>query len=303
MSTYSIKDLEQLSGIKAHTLRVWEQRYSFIKPKRTGTNIRFYDDNDLRLVLNISLLKDSGHKISKISRMCSEEMQKEIVKLTEERLTFPEKIRSLTLAMIDCDEERIEKIMTSNIRKYGLELTMTSLIFPFMTRLGIMWQTGSVFSSQEHFISNLVSRKLQVAIDITRQQAKENGKKFILFLPEGELHELSLLYSYYLLKVRGQRIIYLGQNTPLRDIRVIADPLEPDFILTVFTSYPQPCQLQAHIDSLSKEFQNCTILITGRQVLGHDLYFPGNVKLLHDFQDLVDLCAPVEILENQVMQN
>ncbi len=293
MSTYSIKDLEQLTGIKAHTLRIWEQRYNFIKPKRTDTNIRFYCDADLRLILNISLLKDSGHKISKISKMCFEDIQNEIVKITEERLTFPELIRSMTLAMINCDEERIGKIMTSNIRKYGLETTMANLIFPFLIKLGIMWQTGSIYSSHEHFISNLISRKLQVAIDNIKTTAGENARKFILFLPEGELHELSLLYSCYLLKSRNQNIIYLGQNTPHQDLRAIVDPQQPDYLLTVFTSYPQPCQVQAYIDSLSEEFDKCKILISGRQVIGQDIRIPANVRVLDNFRDLTDLSIPV----------
>jgi MerR family transcriptional regulator, light-induced transcriptional regulator len=289
VSTYSIKDLEQLSGIKAHTLRIWEQRYNFIKPKRTGTNIRFYDDNDLKLVLNISLLKDNGHKISKISRMCSEEMQHEVIKLTEERLTTPEQMHALTIAMIECDEHRFEKIMSMNVKLYGLERTMIDLIYPFLNKVGIMWQTGSVYPFHEHFITNLVRQKLIVAIDDIPSPVDGYKKKFLLYLPEGELHELSLLFSHYLLKARQCKVIYLGPNLPVNDIQSIYQKQEPDYVLTVITAYPQAQQIQAYLNQISVEFTKTWILVTGRQVIDQHIQLPVNMSVLKNYKDLIDL--------------
>ncbi len=290
MSTYSIKDLEQLSGIKAHTLRIWEQRYNFIKPKRTDTNIRFYDDNDLKLVLNISLLKDNGHKISKISKMCFEEMQQEVVKLTEEKLSFPEQIHALTLAMIDYDEDQFDKIMSANVIQYGFENTMITLIYPFLNKIGIMWQTGSVCPSQEHFISNLVIQKLHTAIDGCETRPEKFNKSYLLFLPEGEHHEISLLFAWYLLKVRNYRVIYIGEHINPKYIRKVYKCQQPDYIFTVLTSCQEATNTQAFIEELSAEFENSKILITGRQVIDHHFDLPRNIRIIYKFRDLSDFC-------------
>jgi DNA-binding transcriptional MerR regulator len=289
VSKYSIKELEQLSGIKAHTLRIWEQRYNFIKPKRTETNIRFYNDNDLKLILNVSLLKENGHKISKISRMCSEEMQSEVVKLTQERLTFPEQMHAMTLAMIDCDEKGFQKIMETNVAIHGMENFMLHLVFPFLHKVGIMWQTGSVSPSHEHFISGLIHRKLEAAIDHLPCPDSYH-KRFLLFLPEGELHDLSLLFSSYLLKKRHHEVIYLGPNLPLYDLASIYESHHPDYFLTILTSHPPACQVSQYIRSISELFPESTILIAGRQVACLDIDLPSNFQLLLKIEDLLEIC-------------
>lgn len=156
MRTYSIKDLEQLSGIKAHTLRIWEQRYNLLSPKRTETNIRYYDDEDLKLILNVALLNDNGFKISKIVSMDRPEMRDEVMHLTERSLTHDDQIHALTISMIEMDEERFDKILSINILKLGFEQTMMNIIYPFMSKIGVLWQTGAINPAQEHFISNLV---------------------------------------------------------------------------------------------------------------------------------------------------
>lgn len=138
MSTYSIKDLEQLSGIKAHTLRIWEQRYDILKPDRSDTNIRSYDDNDLKLVLNISLLKDHGYKISEISKMSPEELSKEVLLISDKQLNYPDQIHALTISMLDLDEERFEKIVSTNTLQFGFENMMINIIYPFLSRIGTL---------------------------------------------------------------------------------------------------------------------------------------------------------------------
>jgi DNA-binding transcriptional MerR regulator len=288
VSTYSIKDLEQLSGIKAHTLRIWEQRYDFIKPKRTNTNIRYYDDNDLKLILNVSLLKDNGYRISNISRMPYEQMQKEVIKLTEKRLSYPEQIHALTLAMIDHDEERFEKVMSTIILQLGFEDTMIKVIYPFLVKTGLLWQAGSISPSQEHFISGLIRQKIIVAIDGLYVPAAEYDKKYLLFLPENELHELSLLFSAYLIKSRKNKVIYIGQNTPFEDLINVYNSMKPDYLLSVMTTHPLIAEVQAYVDKLSETFHNNKILITGRQVVGQDLHVRSNVVILNKLEDLRD---------------
>ncbi|RPA67070.1 MerR family transcriptional regulator [Cyclobacteriaceae bacterium YHN15] len=292
MSTYSIKDLEQLSGIKAHTLRIWEQRYDLLSPKRTDTNIRYYDDGDLKLILNVALLNDNGFKISKIAVMSDAEMREEVVKLTEKSLTHDDQIHALTICMIEMDEERFDKVLTTNIIKIGFEQTMMNIIYPFMSKIGVLWQTGSINPAQEHFISNLVRQKLIVAID--GQIYKGGGKKFLLYLPEGELHEVSILFAAYLIKARGHKVIYLGQNTPKEDLLAVYKLHNPEFILTVITTSPSAEFVQEYIDALSERFSKAQILLSGYQIVGQDLKFPKNVKTMNYIRQIKEYLDEIE---------
>ncbi|WP_026952597.1 MerR family transcriptional regulator [Algoriphagus mannitolivorans] len=291
MSTYSIKDLEQLSGIKAHTLRIWEQRYDLLSPKRTDTNIRYYDDQDLKLILNVSLLNDNGYKISKIASMSMEEIRGEVLKLSEKSLTHDDQIHTLTICMIELDEERFEKILTTNIIKLGFEQTMLNIIYPFMTKIGVLWQTGAINPAQEHFISNLVRQKLIVAID--GQVGNYTGKKFLLFLPQGELHEISILFANYLIKSRGHKVIYLGQSTPQADLESVYNIHRPEFLLTVITNSPSSENVPEYINSLSAKFPESQILVSGHQVIGQDFTFPSNVRQMMYIRDIKDFLEEI----------
>ncbi len=293
MSTYSIKDLEQLSGIKAHTLRIWEQRYNLLCPKRTDTNIRFYDDDDLKLILNVALLNDNGFKISKIASMDRSDMREEVMKLTDRSLTHDDQIHALTICMIEMDEERFEKILSTNILKLGFEQTMLNIIYPFMSKIGVLWQTGAINPAQEHFISNLVRQKLIVAID--GQVPSSGGKKFLLFLPEGELHEISILFASYLIKNKGHKVVYLGQSTPNEDLSQVYEIHKPEYLLTVITTSPSAEYAQEYLNGLSERFSNAEILVTGYQVIGQDLTFPANVRQLNYIRDIKEFLEELEV--------
>ncbi|EAZ81727.2 MerR family transcriptional regulator [Algoriphagus machipongonensis] len=292
MSRYLIKDLENLSGIKAHTLRIWEQRYNLLCPKRTDTNIRYYDEADLKLILNVALLNEKGHKISKIASMTPECISEEVIKLTDRSLMHDDQIHSLTICMIEMDEEKFEKILTTNIIKLGFEQTMLHVIYPFLTKIGVLWQTGAINPAQEHFISNLVRQKLIVAID--GQVPSSDGKKFMLFLPEGELHEISLLFATYLIKSKGHKVIYLGQSTPKKDLDAVYELHAPEFLLTVVTSVPVGDQANNYVEKLARKFNEATLLVSGIQILDKEYTFSPNVHLLHNINDLK---AQLESLE------
>lgn len=292
MGKFSIKDLEQLTGIKAHTLRIWEQRYNFIKPQRTETNIRHYCDEDLKLILNISLLKDRGYKISKLADMSPDDLMAEVAQVTEKVLEFPDQISALTLAMIDIDEDRFERIMSNNILRHGFEKTMVNIIYPFLNRVGILWQTGSINPAQEHFITNLIRQKIIVAIDGFTGKRKDDARKFLLFLPEGELHEISLLFAWYLAKSAGHKVVYLGQSLPFVDLLEVYKTHEPEFIFTILTYVPEE-STQAYMDKLSGTFPNCNILITGYQVVGNEFRSNANVRILQNFNEFINLLKTV----------
>jgi DNA-binding transcriptional MerR regulator len=297
VSTYSIKDLEQLSGIKAHTLRIWEQRYNLLSPKRTDTNIRFYDDDDLKLILNVALLNDNGVKISKIASMDRIEMRDEVMRLTERSLTHDDQIHALTISMIEMDEERFDKILSSNIIKLGFEQTMMNIIYPFMSKIGVLWQTGAINPAQEHFISNLVRQKLIAAID--GQVHTNTGKKFLLFLPEGELHEVSILFASFLIKNKGHKVVYLGQNTPIEDLNQVYSIHNPDFLLTVITTSPSSEIAEEYINNLADRFSKAKLLVTGYQVIGQDFRFPANVRQFNYIRDIKDFLDEFKVVTQE----
>lgn len=295
MSSYSIKDLEHLSGIKAHTLRIWEQRYNFIEPKRTDTNIRYYSDDDLKLVLNISTLKENGYKISKIAKMNEEELNQEVLKIAETNLRFPDQINSLTLSMIDMDEDRFESILNNNILKYGFERTMLNIIYPFLAKIGMLWQTGSILPAQEHFISNLIRQKMTVAIDGQYVTERESKGKWLLYLPEGELHELSLMFAAFLLRARKFKVIYLGQNLPKSDLYSVKEIHEPDYVLTICTAAPKKSEVQEYIDEVADLFSSATMFVGGYQVIGQDIKRRKNVEFIMKMEDLIDFINEKDI--------
>jgi MerR family transcriptional regulator, light-induced transcriptional regulator len=291
MSTYSIKDLEQLSGIKAHTLRIWEQRYDILSPDRTDTNIRTYDDNDLKLVLNIALLKDHGYKISEISKMLPEELSKEVLLISDKQLNYPDQIHALTISMLDLDEERFEKIVSTNTLQFGFENMMINIIYPFLSRIGTLWITGSIGPAQEHFISNLIRQKLIVAIDGQLPSLRPGAKKYLLYLPEGEMHEISLLFANYIIRSRQNKVIYLGQSLPFAELGFAHGMHSPDYIFTVITSVPGQNEIQRYVYKLAKEFPDSKILMTGYQVVGQDIDCPDNVEIITQIKYLMDIAS------------
>ena len=263
---YSIRDIEKLTGVKAHTLRIWEQRFGFVIPHRTDTNIRFYDDEQLKILLNVSILLKHGRKISKVAYMSAEAIKKELVRLTmdtqDKDLFYGMQVDSLVVAMIDLDEEHFEKVISLCNLRFGFEQTMVCVITPFLGKVGILWSIGEVNVAQEHFISNLVRQKLIVAIDGYIGKSK-NDIKYLLFLPEGEYHELGLLFAKYLIRAKGFQVIYLGQSLPYHDLVKLCVRYQPDYILTYFTSGMNRISIEDYLDKLSSDVACENILICG----------------------------------------
>ena len=280
MSRYSIKDLENLSGIKAHTIRIWEQRYGVINPKRTNTNIRYYDSEDLKLILNIARLKDHGHKISKIAGMSKEEMHGLVMEISgEEPQDYQNYLHNLTTSMIDLDEALFERTLSTSILQLGFESSMQNVIYPFLIRIGFLWQAEAIHPAQEHFITCLIRQKLIVAIDGQKFHSGLGVSKFMLFLPENEMHEINLLFAHYLLKKYGNQVIYLGQNLPFKDLQMAYELHRPDYILTSITSAPKRRLLPAYIEKLAAAFTKCKVLIGGSALI--NMQVPDLPHLIH----------------------
>jgi DNA-binding transcriptional MerR regulator len=286
LAIYSIRDLEKISGIKAHTLRVWEQRYSILTPKRTETNIRFYEEEDLRLLLSISMLNSNGYKISRIAKMSSTEIHDTCKTLFEDESETTNQITALTIAMMQLDEDRFEKIIANCTLRHGFEAMMVDIVHPFFERVGILWQTGSIRPAQEHFMSNLLRQKLIVAIDSQSVPRDLNLPRYLLFLPENELHENGLLFATYLLRSRGNHVIYLGTCLPEDDLPSVYETYKPDYFLTFLTLSPPKETGFDYLCRLGSKFPECTILATGHAA-SPTTDLPDNVKILSSIKDLL----------------
>ena len=287
MAVYSIKDLEKLCGIKAHTIRIWEQRYGVIKPHRTDTNIRYYGDTDLNLLLNIVVLNRNGHKISKIAKMTQKEIADKVSAISDVNLDLGTQLDELTLAMVEMDEYKFDRILKANIKELGFEKTMLQVIYPFLDKLSVFWLTGSINPVQENFISNLIRQKIIAAIDKEAVAHGNQVKKFLIYLPEGENQELSLLFMHYLLKSRGNSVIYLGQNIGISDLYDATNIHKPDFIFTIITETFAKHPVQKYVDQLSASFKNCQILLSGYQVIAQNVQSTGNVSIFSSLDDTI----------------
>ncbi|MFN3916587.1 MAG: MerR family transcriptional regulator [Flavobacteriales bacterium] len=279
MAEYSIKDVETLTGIKAHTLRVWEKRYGFTNPGRTETNIRTYTDEEIRRLLSVSILYNQGFKVSKIAALNKEQLTKKILSLNDSVPNIGSTIEGLVLAMIDLDEVRFEKIFNSSVLKIGFEDTITKGIYPFMERIGVLWMVGTIHPAQEHFVSNIIRQKLIVAID-AQDSPKATTPSFLLFLREGELHELGLLFFYYLIKKSGYKVIYLGQNVPTDDLFKVIQKHQPDFLLTSFIAAIEKSEFEKYLNNLLNGAKSAKLFISGAFAAQYQSVIPKTVTLL-----------------------
>lgn len=265
MGTYKIKDLEQLTGIKAHTIRIWEKRYDILKPERSDTQIRMYDDQDMMTILGISLLNKSGVKISRIAEMSSSEIRNKINDLSQETLDNAV-YENLLISLLELNETLFSRTLNSLIEKEGLQQTFSNYLIPFLEQIGVMWLVGTINPAQEHFISNLIRQKLIVEID--RLPANENGKHAILFLPEHESHEISLLFYHYQLKKSGFRTFYLGQSLPYDSLLRCIERVKPELLVTSWILSVDAGFIEAFFTNLHKS-ASIPIYAGGIQVQNH----------------------------------
>jgi DNA-binding transcriptional MerR regulator len=292
MGKYSIKELEQLSGIKAHTIRIWEKRYNIISPQRTTTNIRFYSDLDLKKIINVSLLNNHGLKISKIADMSAEEISDKILNMSEAKPEADIYIDQLVVAMVDLEEEQFEKILSNLINKFGFERSITEVVYPFMEKIGVLWQTGTITPAHEHFISNLIRQKLITSIASLPISPKK-AKKAILFLPEGELHEIGLLFHHYITRSKGFKTFYLGQSVPHEDLKTIYKIHQPDVLITSLVSFPSAKQFEEYINTLSRDFSESMIFASGLMLRNTAFRIPKNVKPFYKATELPALLGSI----------
>jgi DNA-binding transcriptional MerR regulator len=290
MKLYQIAELEQLTGIKAHTLRIWEKRYGLIEPTRTSTNIRRYDDDQVKKLLNVATLLGSGYKISKIAELKEKEVSAIINSLQQgDSINSISEgfINQLLSAMIGFNEQAFEKAYSSAVNKLGLFDAMLNVFYPLFHKIGVMWVTDNLTPVQEHFASCIIKRKLMAAIDALPLPTKK--KTFLLLLPPGEYHDVSLLLANYLVKSKGYHTIYLGQNVPYENIDSVLIETKAQFLLTFYVNPRDAKEVYEEITEHVFLPKDVKFLVSGnRQIMA---YLDGkkNCKVLHSPQDLLKI--------------
>jgi len=285
MGKYSIKELERLSGIKAHTLRVWEKRYNLFEPNRSDTNIRFYSDTDLKKLLNVTILSNSGTKISKIVSMDDEQLKKAVAEVEDADVIKQKRIDDLIVPMLQFDEEKIEFFLDNYYEELGVEGTFVNVLYPFLEKVGILWLTDEVEPAQEHFMTHIIRQKLSSAIDALPSNS-DSKKKVILFLPEGEYHELGLLFFAYLYKKRGVRVYYFGQSAPISQIISASKVIKPSWVMTYTVVRPKG-GIQGLIDQLSECVSDENYFLVNRFQQDIDLEYPSNVRQITSYSEVI----------------
>lgn len=290
MNAFTIKDLENLSGIKAHTIRIWEQRYHFLNPKRTETNIRYYNNEELRTLLNVALLNKYGFKISHIDKMDEAEINNKILSLTQVEAQQERIINSLIQYMVEIEIDKFEGTIDQYVLDKGIERTISQIIFPFLEKLGILWSTNLINPAQEHLVTNIIRQKIITGIEnaVSSVQLK---KSLLLFMPEGEHHELGLLFINYLLKSRGAKVWYLGSNVPLKDVEYVANTKSPDIIYTHLTSVASNFNLEKYLTNFKAKIPAPQLFVSGRMTQNFKKKIPTGVIFKNSLSEVMEFIA------------
>lgn len=288
MSNYSIRDLAKLSGIKAHTIRIWEQRYNIIEPKRTASNIRYYTEADLKFLMNIAFLNRKGIRISKIAKMTEGEIKNEVGKLSRTEVEHTDNFQALAMAMMDLDGPRIAQLVQRCFESHGIERAILNVLVPFLEKASLLWLTGSITAMHEQFSSCVIRRQILAVINELKPKIRSNSKKVLLYLPEENQQELYLIFVEYLLKQRNIEVVYLGTKIELDEIQLAISVHEPNYVYTIISERHKRYVPERYVQDLSQTITEPELLISGFQHTTTPESMPENVTLLEDLTELVE---------------
>ena len=283
---YSIKDLETFTGIKAHTIRIWEKRYKVLVPERTDTNIRYYSEQELKYLMNIALLNKNGYKISKLAAQSQEQIAELVARQFDGSSCSEDQTELLVQQLIDLDSTGFESNIDKLIAEFGLQAAVIKVITPFMQKVGWLWQAGSITPVHEHFASNIIRKKILNAINNEPADSIDEQQKYALFLPENEQHELGILFAYYLLHKRGHSVLYLGQNVPVPDLLKENAAGDTKVFVTAFTTSVSYDKLVARITQIAHDIEPRPLYIKTHLFEGHRPRLPKNVKIIKSWMEL-----------------
>ncbi|WP_397446054.1 MerR family transcriptional regulator [Polaribacter sp. R77954] len=289
---FTIRDLENISGIKAHTIRIWEKRYNLLQPKRTDTNIRYYTPQNLTKLLNIVLLNKNNIKISKIAAMSEEMITTKSRELAFSIATNDEAINSFKVAMFQFDKILFNNTYNKLLHKKTFREIFKDIFIPFLDHIGLLWQTETLLPAHEHFISNLISQKIQINTEKLQYSITNTNKTYVLFLPENEIHELGLMYLNYELVLRGNHTIYLGQSLPLNNLSYFLESNREICFVTSLTIQPYDDKIECYFNEISevmKDTENQFIAVGRKVDKIKDMDLNDNIKLYKSVSDLLKL--------------
>ncbi|MEL0457051.1 MerR family transcriptional regulator [Flavobacteriaceae bacterium SZ-1-7] len=289
---FSIKDLENLTGIKAHTIRIWEKRYNLLEPNRTDTNIRSYNLNSFQKLLNISYLNNNGLKISKIADLKEDEIPVKVREIASRAKVEDHAINALKMAMINFDQVLFYSTYNNLLENKTFSEIFYSVFLPLLNEIGLLWQTGTITPAHEHFLS--VHIKQKILLNIERLQILEPrpaSKTFVLFLPENEIHDIGLLFINYQLRSKGYHTIFLGESVPMQSLTDLHEFFDDITFISYFTVYPETNDIKTYIDEFSDlllKKGNTNFLVLGKKLA--DVNFtdaPKNVQIFNSIENLV----------------
>lgn len=294
--TFSIKDLENFTGIKAHTIRMWERRYNLLEPERTEGNQRFYDLPNLQKLLNIKLLYDNGLKISKIAALEPEDIPKEVFGLISELKDSHQAVDMLKMSMLNFDQNLFEKTYLHLISNLSFRRVFIDVFVPLLEHIGYLWQVDSITPAHEHFISNLIQQKILANIErIQTIQHHRDDRVFVLYLPHKEIHDLGLLYLHYELILRGWKSIYLGQSVYIDNLFDLMSIYPTITFASYFTVEPNPSVIEEYMGRVKNELMtrpDDKFWILGRRTADIDKNdLPESIGLFHGLADALETLA------------
>jgi len=298
VSAYSISDLEQFSGIKAHTIRMWEQRYHLLQPARTATNIRSYSSSDLRRLLNVATLCNHGKRISQIASLNDEELRAAVLDYCADAHDYNSTVSALLAALLAFDEPALDRLFSEATRQLGFEEMMLRVAYPLLQRIGLLWTAGYVSPAPEHLLSHLLRQKMAAATEAQPPIPPDKAlSRWVLFLPENEMHELALLFMNYVLRHRGHHTLYLGQDLPLSELQSVCAAYQPHRILSVFTTQPERGAVAEYATALSHQCIGAELVLYGPLAQIEGLNWPANCQRPATMTDFLALLETVQTPE------
>lgn len=275
---------------------MWEQRYGVLRPERTTTNIRTYCDADLRRLLNVATLCERGHRISQVASLTEQELCQAVAACCSDPHQYNPQITALLTATMDMDEPKLSYVIARAAKEIGFEQTMIHIVYPFLYRIGVLWQTGSLNPAQEHLASHLLRQKLLAAADALPAVDAETTTRWVLFLPEGELHELALLFMNYLLRVRRHHVLYLGQNLPISELAAVCKCYKPHYVSSVLTTVPERERLPQFLQALGTLCPTSEFVLYG-PVVQSEAELPIRFRRVQRMTDFIALVQQLDVAE------
>lgn len=291
-TVFSIKDLENLSGIKAHTIRIWEKRYDILEPLRTDTNIRTYDSVNLQKLLNVVLLNNYGYKISRIAEYSNDKIALLVREIVSEKNSSNHALNAFKLAMINFDQALFINTYNNLLSDKTFREVFYEVVIPLMDEVGLLWQSGTITPAQEHFISFLIKQKLLINTEkVQILEPTRTDKIFVLYLPENEIHELGLMYLNYEILLNGYKSVYLGESVPLESLMDMKKYFDNIVYVSYLTIEPTKDVINEYINEFSENIldENSEVWFIGRMTEFVDtVRLPAAVSLFKSIPDLVD---------------